>query len=67
MVTHKGCFKPNRLPFGFKLVPSLFQEIIDTKLAELEFTVSFFIDILVKNESNKLYKEHIEAVFQIID
>ena len=33
--THKGLFRYNRLPFGVKSAPGIFQQIIDTMIAGL--------------------------------
>ena len=65
--TLKGLFKFNRLPFGLKVAPNLFQYIMDTMLAGLEFVVAYLDDILIKSENYEKHKKYIKAVFQKID
>ena len=64
---HKGLFKLNRLPFGLKVTPSLFQQVIDTMLAGLEFTLVYIDDILLRSENNEQHRKHLKAVFQKVD
>lgn len=49
--THKGIYKLNRLPFGLKVAPALFQQVMDTMLAGLEFGTAYLDDILVKSKN----------------
>ncbi|GAB1597557.1 hypothetical protein Ahia01_000032200, partial [Argonauta hians] len=49
--THKGLFKLNRLPFGLKVAPAVFQQIMDSMLSEFDFAVAYLDDILIKSES----------------
>jgi len=65
--THKGIFKLNRLPFGLKVAPSLFQQIMDTMLADMEYAIAYLDDILIKSENEVQHKEHIKAVFKRIE
>lgn len=65
--THKGLYKFNRLPFGLKVAPSLFQQIMDTMLADLEFAVAYLDDVLIKSKNTKEHLEHIRAVFKKIE
>lgn len=62
--THKSSFKLNQLPFGLKVAPSLFQQIMDTMLAGLEFAIAYLDDILVKSknmdEHNKTHKGYLQ-------
>ena len=65
--THNGLYKFNRLPFGVKVAPSIFQQIMDTMLAGLDFAIAYLDDILIKSENNKQHCEHIREVFKRID
>ena len=65
--THKGLFKLNRLPFGLKVAPAIFQQIMDTMLAGLEFAIAYLDDILIKSANQDEHKNHIRAVFQRIN
>ncbi len=49
----KGLYKLNRRPFGLKVAPSLFTQIMDAMLAGLEFIVD---DIQIKSENNDQHK-----------
>lgn len=64
---HKGLFKLNWLPFGLKVVPSLFQQIMDTMLVGLEFAIAYLDDILVKSKNMDEHKKHIRAIFKRIE
>ena len=65
--THKGLFKLNCLPFGLKVAPSLFQQVMDTMLAGLEFGRAYQHDILLRSENNEQHRKYTKAVFQKMD
>ena len=65
--THLGLFRLKRLPFGLKVAPALFQQIMDTMLADLGFAIAYLDDILVKSKNVQEHKEHIRTVFQRIE
>ena len=65
--THLGLFRLKRLPFGLKVAPALFQQIMDTMLADLVFAIAYLDDILVKSKNVQEHKEHIRTVFQRIE
>ena len=62
-----GLFRLKRLPFGLKVAPALFQQIMDTMLADLGFAIAYLDDILVKSKNVQEHKEHIRTVFQRIE
>ena len=43
--THKGLYKLNMLSFGLKIAHSLFQQVMDTMFASLDFTIAHLDDI----------------------
>ncbi|XGW22264.1 hypothetical protein V3C99_004908, partial [Haemonchus contortus] len=45
--THRGLFRFNRLPFGVKPAPGIFQQCIDALIAGLDGTAAYLDDILV--------------------
>ncbi|KAK4470026.1 hypothetical protein MN116_000056, partial [Schistosoma mekongi] len=45
--THKGLFRYNRLPFGVKTAPSIFQQIMDAMLQDITGTAAYLDDILI--------------------
>ena len=49
--THLGLFRLKRLPFGLKVAQALFQQIMDTMLADLGFAIAYLDDILVKSKN----------------
>ncbi|XP_029658305.1 uncharacterized protein K02A2.6-like [Octopus sinensis] len=59
--THKGLYKFNRLAFGIKV--AIFQQAMDTMLADCEFAIPYLDDILIKSESHDQYIEHMKCVF----
>ena len=65
--THKGIFKLNHLSFGLKVAPSLFQQIMDTLLAGMEYAIAYLVDIWIKSVNKDQHKTDIRAVFQRIE
>ena len=55
--THKGLFKLNHIPFVLTVALSLFQQVLDTMLAGLEFVTAYLDDILLRSENNELHKK----------
>ena len=49
--THRGLYKSNRLQYGIKVSPTIFQKIMDTMLADLDFATAYLDDILVKSKN----------------
>ena len=66
IATHKGLFKFNRLAFGIKVAPAIFQQVIDTMLSGLDFSIGYLDDILMKSESIDQHKKHVFQVFERI-
>ena len=64
--THRGLLKFNRLPFGIKVAPSIFQQVIDTMLNGLEFSIGYLDDILMKSTNVGEHREHVNKVFERI-
>ena len=52
--TQKRLHKLNCLLFGLKFALSLFQQVMDTMLAGLEFTTVYLDDILLRSENNSM-------------
>ena len=51
------------LPFGVKVMPVIFQQVMDTMLSGLDFAVAYLDDILMNSKSIIEHKEHIHKVF----
>ena len=54
--THRDLFKYECLPFGVKTAPAVFQQIMDTMIAGLDFATAHVDDILVKSNSIEEHK-----------
>ena len=65
--THKGLFKFNRLAFRIKVAPAIFQQIIDTMLSGLDFSIGYLDDILMKSETIEQHRKHVFQVFERIN
>ena len=64
--THKGLYKFNRFPFGIKVAPNIFQQIIDTMFFGLDCAQTYLDDILIKIETKNQYMKDIKVVFERI-
>ncbi|XP_054279604.1 uncharacterized protein K02A2.6-like [Macrosteles quadrilineatus] len=64
--THLGLFKVNRLMFGIKVAPSIWQLFMDKVLHGLEGTVCFFDDILIQGSTFQETMSRLKEVFQRI-
>ena len=58
--THKGLYKLNRFPFGLKVDPSFFRQVMDTMLRGFDFAIAYLDNILIKRENNNQYCDHIK-------
>ena len=58
--THRGLYKINRLQYGIKVAPTIFQKIMDTMLADLDFATAYLDDILIKSKN----RDHAELVIE---
>ena len=61
--THCGLYKFKCLPFGVKVVPAIFQQVMDTMLSGLDFSVAYLDGILMNSKSVVEHKDHIRKVF----
>ena len=59
-------YKFGRLPFGVKVPPAIFQQVMDTMLSDLDFAVAYLDDILMNCQNVEQYKEHLDKVFSRI-
>lgn len=64
--THRGLFQYNRLSFGVKSAPGIFQQIIDTMLAGLPGVVSYLDDIVIVGKTEFEHRENVINVLQRI-
>uniref|UniRef100_A0A5S6QAU4 RNA-directed DNA polymerase n=1 Tax=Trichuris muris TaxID=70415 RepID=A0A5S6QAU4_TRIMR len=60
--THRGLYRYNRLPFGVKSAPGIFQQIMDTMIAGLNGTVAYLDDVLVVGRTLEEHNRNLKAV-----
>jgi hypothetical protein len=61
--THRGVYECQRLPFGVKSAPGIFQAIMGKMLAGLPFATAYLDDIVVVSRSQDDHRRHMPAVF----
>ncbi|XP_052831756.1 uncharacterized protein K02A2.6-like [Octopus bimaculoides] len=57
--THFGFYKFKRLPFGVKVTPAIFQQIMDALLSDCNFAIAY-----PRSDSRVQHVEHIKKVFE---
>ena len=65
--THRGVYEYQRLPFGIKSAPGIFQAIMNKMLAGLPFATAYLDDIVVVSRSQNDHRRHLHAVFDRIN
>ncbi|EYC37500.1 hypothetical protein Y032_0784g2333 [Ancylostoma ceylanicum] len=64
--THRGLFRYNRLPFGVKSAPGIFQQIIDSMIAGLNGCAAYLDDVIVTGRNIEEHSANLEALFERI-
>lgn len=64
--THRGLYQYNRLCFGIKSAPGIFQQIMDTMLAGLCGIVSYLDDIIVVGKTINEHHQQLNELFKRI-
>lgn len=64
--THRGLFRYNRLTFGIKAAPGIFQQTMDAMLASLNGVICYLDDIIVVGKTYEEHKQNLNAVLQRI-
>ena len=62
--THKGLFQYNRLPFGIKTAPSIWQRAMEQTLQGIPNVEVMLDDIIVTGKSDAAHLENLEAVLK---
>ena len=62
LVTHKGLFKYNRLPFGVSSAPAIFQRCMETLLRGLKGVSVYLDNILVTGVTLHEHLQNLDAV-----
>jgi hypothetical protein len=65
--THRGVCEYQRLPFGVKSAPGIFQTIMENMLAALPFATAYLDDIGIMRQSSDDHRHHLHAVFDKIN
>lgn len=65
--THIGLFQYNRLPFGVKNTPTIFQEAMDKMIAPLSNVVCYMDDIFVYGADKQAHDEALLALISKFD
>ncbi|KAL0879388.1 hypothetical protein ABMA27_003149 [Loxostege sticticalis] len=60
--THKGTFKVNRLMFGVKVTPNLWQKFMDRTLQGIDGVKCFFDDIIIQGSCEKELLQRLKEV-----
>ena len=63
IITHKGLFKYNRLPFGVTTVPPGFQRVMENLLQGLHNITVYLDDILATGKSRA---EHLATLEEVL-
>ena len=61
--THTELYKFDRLSFGMKVAPAIFQQVMDTMLGGFDFTFAYLDDIVISSKTKELHREHLNKVF----
>lgn len=64
--TSRGLYRYNRLPFGVKSAPGIFQSVMDNLIAGLPGCATYLDDIVVSGTSETDHDENVRALFKRI-
>ncbi|EGT56159.1 hypothetical protein CAEBREN_11698 [Caenorhabditis brenneri] len=64
--THKGLFCYNRLPFGIKAAPGIFQQFMDKLINGLDGTSAYLDDLIVTGSTIEEHNSRVHALMQKI-
>ena len=64
--THKGLFQYQRLPFGVKCAPGIFQEAMDRMITGLEGCAAYLDDVIVTGSTLEEHNNNVQALFKRI-
>uniref|UniRef100_A0A914DCM8 RNA-directed DNA polymerase n=1 Tax=Acrobeloides nanus TaxID=290746 RepID=A0A914DCM8_9BILA len=61
--THKGLFQYNRLPFGVKSAPAIFQQLMEQVLSGLSGVAAYLDDVIITGRNRQ---EHLENLSKVL-
>lgn len=67
IVTHKGLYRYQRLPFGITSAPALFQRAMDQILSGLPGVQCYLDDLLITGSDEKSHLQNLEATLQRLE
>uniref|UniRef100_A0A5S6QE65 Reverse transcriptase domain-containing protein n=1 Tax=Trichuris muris TaxID=70415 RepID=A0A5S6QE65_TRIMR len=66
--TQKGLYRYNRLPFGVKSAPLIFQKVMDTTFTGITGTAAYLDDIIITGRSDEEHMDTLEMVsFRLLE
>ena len=63
-MTPIGNFEFLFLPFGLKCAPMNYQRFMNEVLADLDFVISYLVDVLIFSVNETEHVEHVKLVFE---
>ena len=57
-------YRFNRLPYGIKVTPGSFQQIMDTLLNYVDFAIAYMDAILIKSKRQEQQAKHVKEVWK---
>ncbi|KAL6731117.1 hypothetical protein Aduo_002022 [Ancylostoma duodenale] len=64
--THRGLYRYNRIPFGVKSAPGIFQHIMDSMIFRLEGVAAYLDDVIVTGRTYEEHHSNLEALLERI-
>ena len=61
---HRGLYRYERLAFGVKVAPAIFQQVMDTMLGGLDFSIAYLDDIIIASRNMEQHTDYIYQVFK---
>nr|CAD2199217.1 unnamed protein product [Meloidogyne enterolobii] len=62
--THKGLFEVQRLPFGVKSAPAIFQKLMDELISGLKGVFAYLDDLIIASENETEHKKILIQLFE---